>query len=180
MPCGTSRGAYAMTSAADTNVRSLGARLRHARGSISQKDFAIALGVATGTYQNYERDERLPDAALVARAVGLGWNANWLLTGEGPERLEALRRGAFRVEDEEAGYSSQPPRPNRQTLRSALEVVESGLEALDQDMTAEGKARLVELVYERLSSEAPTPAQLVGFVLNAIRETVNAGGSTGG
>lgn len=65
----------------------VGARLAHIRARISQREHSEALGVPLRTYQNYERGEREPDLRTLIALVALGWNANWLLTGEGPERL---------------------------------------------------------------------------------------------
>lgn len=67
----------------------MSARLARTRGAASQKAHAESLGVALRTYQNYERGEREPSLDVLGGLVAQGWSAHWLLTGEGPERLNS-------------------------------------------------------------------------------------------
>lgn len=72
---------------------SLGNRLKLVRGQRTQKEFSEALGISKNTYAHYERDERVPDATLVAficREYSI--NPAWFLTGEGP-----MQRGEEKV-----------------------------------------------------------------------------------
>lgn len=62
----------------------IGGRLTHIRGSRSQAEFAQELGVHKNSLGNYERDSRTPDADFLRKIVEAGYNANWLITGEGP------------------------------------------------------------------------------------------------
>ena len=71
----------------------IGARLAHIRASASQRDHAAALGIPLRTYQNYERGEREPDLRVLLALLHAGWNANWLLTGEGPAHMADLAGG---------------------------------------------------------------------------------------
>lgn len=50
---------------------------------------ATRMGVYKNTYARYERGEREPSASELVCLCKEGWNVNWLLTGEGPERLDA-------------------------------------------------------------------------------------------
>lgn len=65
-----------------------GARLTFVRGDMSQAKFAAKIGVHKNTLGNYERGEREVSASALRSMVYLGWNANWLLTGEEPKRLD--------------------------------------------------------------------------------------------
>lgn len=154
-----------MVSAALNESLTLGARLRYVRGHLSQRSFAEKIGVATGTYQNYERDDREADMRTLLAIHTMGWNINWLLTGEGPERLDALQ-----------GAASHGLGLDEATLRMAIDAVESGLDLLDYDMSSEGKSRLVALVYQHAASRDQSAAQVVAFVLRSIKEAVSAGG----
>lgn len=70
-------------------------RLSHTRGGATQAEQAARLGVHLNTYSRWERGERAPDAYALMVLATQGWNLNWLLTGEGPERLDhALARTA--------------------------------------------------------------------------------------
>lgn len=120
---------------------------------------AGVLGVAGRTYANYERDERLPDADALQKLVEEGWNANWLLTGEGPERLDQVagapesqfeRQGRVRIavqllrEAEDA--AGAPPRwtPEQQGEATAILVrlLEIGTATAEVRSIAEQQIRL--------------------------------------
>jgi len=68
---------------------SVGVRLAHIRGDHAQSLMANLLGVHKNTYARWERGEREIGADGLRRLVDMGWNANWLLTGIGPERGDA-------------------------------------------------------------------------------------------
>lgn len=120
------------------------------------------MGVAHRTYASYERNERTPDATALAPLVAEGWNANWILTGEGPERLEQLG-------SEQVGLS-QPARLDEAMLREAIEAVEAVLEQLQLDLTPRAKARVVAAAYHHLLAKA-TAAQLVAVIVRTVNES---------
>ncbi|KMQ82735.1 phage repressor, partial [Lasius niger] len=74
------------------NENTIGSRLALARGRLSQAEFAQIIGIHKNSIGNYERGDREIGAGALATYVTLGWNANWLLTGEGPERIEAASK----------------------------------------------------------------------------------------
>ena len=131
---------------------------------------AAELGLAHRTYQNYERDERLPDADCLARLVGQGWNANWLLTGDGPERGESVFTGI--------SGASQPLRDA--DLRMAVQLAQ---EALDGWTLPPAQfAELVTLIYDALVHGLPS-AQVIALARPAargLRKGVEDGGSAMG
>ncbi len=61
-------------------------RLKTARESIgkNQKDMAGLCHASYRTWQGYEAGETPPTAKTIEALVKLGFNANWLLTGDGP------------------------------------------------------------------------------------------------
>lgn len=52
-----------------------------------QKEIAALLGISFRSWQDYELGKSVPGGKVFEALVGLGFNANWLLTGEGPMRL---------------------------------------------------------------------------------------------
>lgn len=67
----------------------IGARLATVRGSRTQGEMATLIGVSKNTYGRFERGLREIGAECLGALVRQGWNANWLLTGSGDERLDA-------------------------------------------------------------------------------------------
>lgn len=59
----------------------------------SQKEIAQVLGISTKSWQDYEAGHSVPGGKVFEGLVRLGFNANWLLAGEGP-----MRRGAYPAE----------------------------------------------------------------------------------
>lgn len=70
----------------------ISARLKVARTALAlnQKDFASKSGVGFSTYQKYEMGLSVPGGEAIEGFVRMGFNANWLLTGEGPMLLSEL------------------------------------------------------------------------------------------
>lgn len=84
----------------------IGARIRIVRGQESQEAFASSLGISKGSLGFYERDENLPNAAIIAKICSQkGVSANWLILGQGtaydPNRttIEPARAGIMRAGD---------------------------------------------------------------------------------
>ncbi|WP_308518275.1 helix-turn-helix transcriptional regulator [uncultured Stenotrophomonas sp.] len=67
----------------------IGARLVSVRAQMTQAEMAQALGVSKTTYSRWERGVREIGSDGLGALVRRGWNANWLLTGSGDERLDA-------------------------------------------------------------------------------------------
>lgn len=61
---------------------------------LSQKDMAVAIGISLPGLQGYEAGRSVPGGSVFEALVKLGFNANWLLTGEGEMRTNGL---AFQV-----------------------------------------------------------------------------------
>lgn len=75
----------------------LGSRLKTVRKKLklSQTDMANFLGIATSTYQYYERGERDIYASILTKLTTYGVNSEWLLTGSGtPFEKDKIERGA--------------------------------------------------------------------------------------
>lgn len=64
---------------------------------MTQPAAAARLNAPPSAYQEYETDQRAPDAEALTRFVEAGINANWLLCNEGPMLLRDLAPKAPRI-----------------------------------------------------------------------------------
>ena len=66
----------------------LGKRLKIARGSVTQQELSIQIGIAQNSLSRYERDEKIPDAKFIATFCNiLAISPEWLLFGHGAMSL---------------------------------------------------------------------------------------------
>ena len=129
----------------------IGQRLIQARGDVPQTDFAAQLGIPKSTYVRYERGEREPDLRTCLALHAAGWNLNWLITGEGPERLEDLGGAA-------------PSHPvSQRSLTIALQQVEEVVAEHQLPMPPARKADLTLAVAELIEEGMPE-AKVLRFV----------------
>ena len=126
----------------------IGRRLAQVRGSANQAEFSALLGIHKNTYGGYERGEREIGADALASLVEQGWNTNWLLTGEGPQRLDTKHpmtgtETNSRVEESEPSHTLSAER-----LSISIELVDKILG--DRWLPTSSYARLTGLMYEAL------------------------------
>jgi transcriptional regulator with XRE-family HTH domain len=153
------------------NVRSgTGARVRHVRGGEAQERFAARYGVSVATVRNYESGNRDPAAEFLAALAADGWNINWLLTGEGPERSG----GGLRVAEPLAAYGAPSQDLSAEHLSIALELADEALRGLW--LPRRGYAELVALVYDALTQGLPY-ASILDIARPAARERAGEGDS---
>ena len=78
-------------------------RLKQARLSLrkSQKEMANILGVSYPAWQGYELGRNEPGSAVIEALTKIGFNANWLMTGEG-----SMRRGSLSLAEEEIKFNN--------------------------------------------------------------------------
>lgn len=114
----------------------LSERLKIARESIakSQKEMAEALGVGLKSWQVYEQGSSVPGGNVFESLVKLGFNANWLLTGEGDMRVG----GSFKhLTDEDLEFG-------RGLCQIGEPVVAEQYKKYDRDDEAEELCRLLK------------------------------------
>lgn len=123
--------------------------MTHIRGQASQRAFAEQIGVPLKTYQTYEQGKREPDLRTLDGLYEEGWNLNWLLMGEGPERVEALQgKGS-------EGDAPQSHDLDQERLILALQLVEDALASKNAYLATPKRAEATMLVYELLGSGLP-------------------------
>lgn len=115
-------------------------RLKTVRESIgkSQKEMAEALGVGLKSWQVYEQGGSVPGGNVFESLVRLGFNANWLLTGEGEMRRD---RDVYRAGGPDVAIVVEPATPFAQDAES---------EELCRLLKRYGNRALVEDVKARL------------------------------
>ncbi len=123
------------------------------RGAATQRDFSNEVGLGNNTWSRYEIDERLPDWETVQTLIGKGWNAHWIMTGEGLERDLCGSKGETLATPLQ---SLQAVAIDLQRLSDAIEAVETGLDATNQMMEPADKAALIAAVYELLAEQNST------------------------
>lgn len=128
------------------DLKVIGERLTRIRGQASQAVFGPIVGIHKNTMGTYERGEREIGALALSGYVSQGWNANWILTGQGAERLEAFRAN----DDIATPPASQALSQERLTL--ALQAVEDALTARRATLPTSKRAEAVMLVYELLGT----------------------------
>ena len=71
---------------------SLSIRLKQARDALgkSQKEMANLLDISFRSWQGYENGKNKPGSDVITALIKVGFNANWLLTGEGRMNNDVL------------------------------------------------------------------------------------------
>jgi len=127
----------------------LSERLKIARESIgkNQKEMAQLCGASYRSWQGYEAGETPPKAENIEALVKLGFNANWLLTGEGE-----MRRNGAGAPQEPGGSPSAalapPGGPEERELKFILlrDVIET-YETMRPGRDTERKSREITIIY---------------------------------
>lgn len=155
------------TESANPEWEPIGRRLVSIRGSRTQPEMAALLGVAKTTYGRLERGVRELGADVLTRLQGEGWNANWVLTGAGPERIggaESL------VGLESHGVSGEH-------LSIAVELADEALKGLW--LPRNRYYELVALIYDGLTQGLPY-AEIIDFARPAATKLAKERDDDGG
>lgn len=129
----------------ENSAEARGRRLIHIRGNESQASFASKIGAHKNTYGHWERGRTDVSAEALEALVRLGWNANWLLTGEGPERLEAL----------EPAVQSQSQLVSGEDLNIAMQLADRKIAAARKAPTRAQYAAFVAEIYNAITQGLP-------------------------
>jgi transcriptional regulator with XRE-family HTH domain len=139
-----------MTESAAHDLVSVGGRLAELRGKANQPLRALAFGVHKNTYARWERGDAEMPASALAVLVGEGWNANWVLTGTGPRRLDTPESLAGPTSHAVSGES----------LSIAVELADEALKGLW--LPRNRYYDLVALIYDGLTQGLPY-AEIIDF-----------------
>lgn len=120
--------------------------------ALSQAEFCEQNGYLVRTYQKNEAGYNEAGITLGAAFVRAGINANWLMTGEGPMRIEDL-----------AGAET-PGALDRERMRISLKAIEMGLKATERVMAPAAKAELLLAVYDLLEDSSVTEEKVMNIV----------------
>ena len=157
----------------------IGSRLLHIRAARTQPEMAGVLGVAPRTYAYYENGDRVPDGEALARLVAEGWNINWLLTGQGPERIpDGVDRQAAedRAQALAGDVEAQARVRNREEAffagaRWQRQASETASESHSQPLRRDALTMAVQLAQEALDGrhlDPPDYAELVDLIYGAL------------
>lgn len=130
---------------------SIGERLKEwrATNSLTQKDACSIFDVSYGVYQKYEYGSSIPGGDAIKAFAGHGFNANWLLTGEGEMLLVDMQ-----TPQHQDAQATVPLALDRENIVLAIETVEEGLQITGRVMKPNKKAELIMAVYDLLSEQS--------------------------
>lgn len=127
----------------------IGERIKTARGSLSQGEFAEAIGVSKAAIGGYERGQQTPGATVIASICErFDVEPRWLLLGQGPMRRE----------EQEIDRTNGSPSNTGELhgcdldlIEAAISAVEEVLEATERSMPVPKKAQLITAIYDLYS-----------------------------
>ena len=131
----------------------LAERLRKARElfGVSQNEMAKRLGISKPAWQGYELGKNEPGSSVIEGLVKLGFDANWLLTGEGLMR------------------KADPKTFNIPLLAVIIEALEEHEVGLGEKMTPEKKAHFISTACNMfIDDEVVTPG-IKDRILNSMK-----------
>lgn len=92
----------------------------------SQKEMAKAVGASLTAWQNYESGSQVPGGKVFEALARMGFNINWLLTGEGEMKQGEEARPVFTKEQQPA--YSPPLKVNNDTdLAEIVDILKHDL-----------------------------------------------------
>lgn len=143
----------------------LSVRLRKLRESLanSQPEMDVLLGIGKKSWQRYESGGHVPGSQVIAGLVRMGFNANWVLIGEGPMRMDELLQpgemNAGRI------YVPIPRYIKKQQSREVEVESEIASLALSRKWLEQKGLSPVDLVYMRMPDDSMQPTIHEGGVV---------------
>ena len=106
-------------------MNTLGARIKLARGEMTQDVFAKLLQISKGSLGFYERDENLPNTDVILKICSFtGVDLKWLVAGHGD--MWSVDRNQKKNEERPATTTLQTDSPScRRCLELSLELIET-------------------------------------------------------
>jgi transcriptional regulator with XRE-family HTH domain len=133
---------------------SLAERLKQVRESLgyTQKEMAKAVSVILQTWQVYEAGKSVPGGNVLESLARLGFNVNWILTGEGE-----MKRGD----------SNQILSLDEDLLASIIiSVIDFAVKNLDEDLALASATSIIQLYNFLSKSKKPyTPETIKEYII---------------
>ncbi|MCP4355647.1 MAG: helix-turn-helix transcriptional regulator [Proteobacteria bacterium] len=141
-------------------------RLKQAREfkGLSQKAMAELVNCAPNALQKYEYGEQKPGFNILKGYRDLGFNVNWLLTGEGDMLLI----------NEKFAQDNDLANKVANLMALIYETVDTWLEEQEKSMSPERKSMLIKLIYQQLQKDGLIDFERAGEDIKSIIEILNA------
>ncbi|SOZ12047.1 helix-turn-helix domain-containing protein [Cupriavidus taiwanensis] len=149
-----------MSESANTTAEAIGERLRAFRThmGVSQDRLGQLIGGTKRGVQDNENGRNAPQSKVIAGLVGLGLNANWLLTGDGPMLLSDLK----------VGQTAPASALDVELLEVVIEKLEAKIAAAGVRASPKKKAELAALLYDYIvetgKAEGPSVERILRLV----------------
>ena len=150
-------------------ARNAGDRVRLARESLGvpQKAFADLMGISRRGLQDMEAQKNVPSGLSLAAMQGLGVSADWVLSGEGEQRLKPLQ--------DKGSPASQDSRLD--SVKIAVQLLREVLDDAELDLTPEKHAEAAVILVQLLEMGLPE-AEVLPFARRTFGRTT--GGQANG
>jgi transcriptional regulator with XRE-family HTH domain len=136
-------------------------QLRELAGETNQKSMSLRLGLSPNAWRLMETGGGLPSADTLLRLADLGFSPTWVLTGQGPMRLDGTD-------------SSTAPASalDDQLLAEVIELIEGWLSQHARSLAPAEKAKAIaaayELCAERTAATEQKPAAFANKIVHQI------------
>ncbi len=132
----------------------------------TQKTMSTRFGLGEATWQSYELGGRLPKPEVMRRLSALGFDANWILTGQG---------GMLREKRHRAAEVSQATAPfDENLLERVIQGLEESMAKFDLELSPEKKGHAMVVLYKYFADSAagdlkPTSQRVMAAAQNLPR-----------
>lgn len=131
---------------------------------MTQPQMAERLKIAQRTYAGYERGERELGALSMRLLMEMGWSANWLLTGEGRERIDVTADASQAVDAAEPSHEAR-----LEAMKLAVELLDGELARARKVLAPEKRAEAYLLLTDLLLEPGELPsAKVVQLAIKAV------------
>lgn len=158
---------------ADTRISERLRLIRESR-SLSQAEWSLKADIGLATVKKLETGGNVPSGETLLKYAVLGFNPGWILTGQGPMRLEEhSQAGGLRAGEELTPAADVASSVETAILQQAIELVDDWLAAHGRVMTAAKKADVVAKIYQFAiedvtSGQPPIDSRRVGQFLRLV------------
>ena len=137
-------------------------RLRAIRTHLgeTQKSMSTRFGLGEATWQSYELGGRLPKPEALSKLVALGFDANWILTGQG----SMLRQGRAQA----AGAETAATWLDEGLLGRVIQGLEESMAKFTLELSPEKKAHALVTLYRHFAADLTVGRELTPERISAV------------